>query len=128
MKKLIVDTSDARQIRDAKGEFKLHRTLKKAEFMPDDKKAVVSFPKGTKFWVAEPMVWIRDEAGKNHLHVYSVDPCPEGWVRYTVPNAGTRTYEGEARHYVEVVSIKAVHSDRYSKFFWVEVIFKRVEK
>ena len=128
MKKLIVDAADARQIRDAVGEFTLYRALKKAEFMPDAKKAVEAFPKGSRFWVAEPLVWIRNEAEPgNHQHAYSIDQTPEGWRRYTVPSAGTRTYEGEARHAVEVVGVASIAGNRYGKFFWAKVTFKRIE-
>ncbi len=100
--KLIVDRRQAKTIRDHE-EFTLERKVLKRGVSNLQEAVNRGYPKGAKFWVAEPLCCIRtDSPGSNKEH-FSADKTPDGWIRYTLDRPGYRVYFGEHRFLVEVV-------------------------
>lgn len=107
MRKLIVNRRQAKTIRDHE-EFTLERKVTKRGVSNLQEAVNRSYPKGAKFWVAEPLCCIRTEfPGANEKH-FSADKTPNGWIRYTLDRPGTRVHFGEHRFLIEVVELCVV--------------------
>ena len=130
MKKLIVDRRQAKTIRDHE-EFTLERKVLKRGVSNLQEAVNRGYPKGAKFWVAEPLCTISHplESEVYRKDWFSADEKPKDHFRVTLDRPGYRVNFSEHRFLVEVVGHTTV-SPRLLRedYAYVSIKFKKVVK
>lgn len=126
MKKLICDKFDVRKIKDSQENVTLRRLFRAKHGVTREEALKQRIKSGQLFWVAEPSCSI-SLGGKYHKRHYSTDETPKGWVRTTVPSAGSHMLYMDHRFELEAVEA-VVCRNQCNELFYADVTFKVVKK